>query len=253
MAEEIRKGFKDKAGNKVSIIAKVINAITGHFAGLNKNGEVVDSGYGPSDFAAKEHTHEGISNAGSTVNINENGNIRINPKSGAGAAFIFGSDITDVTSENVANLKRALRAPDEVPTQGSDNLIKSGAVFTELAKKNEIPVVHFTKANASTSSWTLNNDDETVESYHKLMLNSGSVIVSAEIGTDKRYFLGAFDVEEDSAIPQGGGVPAIFGYNIRFYVDGNVFSIYNSGVIVPAEISRLSSRTLTKTTDSFAL
>ena len=57
MAEEIRKGFKDKDGRKVGIIAKVINAITGHFAGLNNNGEVVDSGYGPSDFARETHTH----------------------------------------------------------------------------------------------------------------------------------------------------------------------------------------------------
>lgn len=43
--------------------------------------------------------------------------------------------IVDIDHNNFANLIRALHNPDSTPTESSDNLVTSGGVFSELAKK----------------------------------------------------------------------------------------------------------------------
>lgn len=146
MAEVTRKGFKDKNGNKVSLIAKVINAITGHFAGLNNKGEVVDSGYGPSDFAEASHTHGSISDfagtdgVGASVEVGEDhetqglGVVKITVK---GDGRETDSESVTIHYNNIGNLIRALTAPDST-IQNNDKLALASAVYAALSKKTDL-------------------------------------------------------------------------------------------------------------------
>lgn len=149
MAEVTRKGFKDKNGNKVSLIAKVINAITGHFAGLNNKGEVVDSGYGPSDFAEASHSHDTISSTesdGSSAKVKagldvltHEGYVEIELKNDQTQEGT--TKTAQITMDNIDNLARALQNP-AAPASGGNKLITNGQVYDALLNAGSIAQVN---------------------------------------------------------------------------------------------------------------
>lgn len=81
------------------------------------------------NFALKEHTHNSIldTDTDSSVSISEGVlNIALDdPSTGTGGEI-------DITADSIGNLQRAISNPDTEPTEDSNALITSGAVYAAL-------------------------------------------------------------------------------------------------------------------------
>lgn len=245
MAEVTRKGFKDKNGNKVSLIAKVINAITGHFAGLNNKGEVVDSGYGPSDFAKEGHSHSVILDASTESSISIDEGIISIAIEGEGS----GGE-TEINGDNIGNLHRALQDPvknsDPDSAYSNNKLITAAAVLNKLSGKLDNPDERLmVKFDVSGGALTLVSDTTEYNNIFGLVTPSVTKTVTTFVGIynsdDDVYtrFLGVVSVNGQYSNVGDGTLLEI---NVTIYVGG--YTIYLN--------KNVSSGTITVSMDSFA-
>ena len=93
--------------------------------------------------ANANHSHNEITNGnGSVVGFSVNGDVRLNPAIGKDVIIAFGSNLTIISSSNVANLKRALLDPSSTPENDATKLITSKAVYDALlGKADRVPVL----------------------------------------------------------------------------------------------------------------
>lgn len=142
MTKVSRKGFVDKNGQKVVIVPNVPGATEGNFAGLDENGNLIDSGYAPANFAAADHGHKEIEEkygaskrakvycaAGENTNPAVYISIKTSPMT---------QKSVQINGDNIDNLDRALEDPDSTPIEDSDKLITSGAMYAALANKKSL-------------------------------------------------------------------------------------------------------------------
>ena len=108
---------------------KVEDAVEGNFAGLDDEGNLTDSGKNASDFAAKNHEHDGISRYGAEIFadfIDENNSMLV-----VGVKNNDDDDQVSITPSNMQNLRRALENP-AAPAASGNKLITNGQVYTAI-------------------------------------------------------------------------------------------------------------------------
>jgi len=142
----------DTAGNALTLVAgkglrvdisgkadKVVDAVSGNFAGLDANGNLTDSGKKAADFAAADHTHtdkaDKVTNAtaGDLATLDANGNLT---DSGVQAADVLVKPTT-ATTDNLAAFDANKQPVDsgiakgdvvvKIATPTANNLVKQDA------------------------------------------------------------------------------------------------------------------------------
>lgn len=139
MAEVIKKvkGFVNKEGDKFELEPSAHTHTCSEILGLNDkiqeyDSDIADIQRSLGNFALKEHSHDSILDADtdSSVSISEGVlNISLdNPSTGTGGEV-------DITADSISNLQRAISNPDAEPTENSNALITSGAIYGALKDK----------------------------------------------------------------------------------------------------------------------
>lgn len=153
MEEVIKKvkGFVNKKGDKFELEPSAHTHPCSEILGLNDkikeyDSDIADVQSSLSNFALKQHSHNSI--------LEENTNSSVSISKGVLNISLYDPDTetigeTDITADNIYNLKRAISDPDiNEPRKDSNALITSGAVYNALNDKANISHIH-----SSSESW----------------------------------------------------------------------------------------------------
>lgn len=128
------KGFRDEDGNFITIPGESVkyDAMSGHIARFDENGNIVDGGDAQEEFAPASHAHSSIvdtySHTDNGISVDNSG-INISVDNGESSGEV------DITAENIGNLYRALKNPSSTPEDDNDKLITSKAAYDALNGK----------------------------------------------------------------------------------------------------------------------